>query len=180
MPDNFASRTPAGAFQIAQRCWPILQRNGFIRNDAWSQFAPFSQLGYAVISRSAQYALVAMQHLALQPKGKFTRAKEIAEANKIPMPFLWKLLRALTDERLVRSHKGAMGGYELARPAKNITLREIVTAITHEESLRVCVLTSSKCDENVPCPLHTAWDHFCSQFDKATLENLVKAQRGNS
>jgi len=74
-----------------------------------------------LLSRSSEYAVRAMTFLAMQPSGKLTGAKEIAEAENIPIPFLWKILQNLARRRLIRSFKGLRGGYELAMPADSIT-----------------------------------------------------------
>lgn len=62
-----------------------------------------------------------MAYLAVQKGGKLSGAREISEAEQIPMPFLWKILRLLTQRRLIRSFKGVRGGYELARPAEKVS-----------------------------------------------------------
>ncbi|MCI0626445.1 MAG: Rrf2 family transcriptional regulator, partial [Acidobacteria bacterium] len=67
-----------------------------------------------LFSRTAEYAIRAMAFLALQKPGKLTGAREISEAERIPIPFLWKILQLLTRRKLVRSFKGIRGGYELA------------------------------------------------------------------
>ena len=56
-----------------------------------------------MISRPAAYAIRAMTFLAAQPPGKLAGAKEIAAAEHIPIPFLWKILGILAQRRLIRS-----------------------------------------------------------------------------
>jgi hypothetical protein len=58
-----------------------------------------------VFSRSAGYEVQALTYLPAQPPGKLTGAREIAIAVKIPMPFSWKILRNLSQQKLVRSLK---------------------------------------------------------------------------
>ncbi len=79
-----------------------------------------------MFSRPTKYAVRAMTYLASQPVGRLTGAKEISEKEQIPMPFLWKILHELVRRNLVRSFKGIHGGYELARPSTQITLKEII------------------------------------------------------
>ena len=93
-----------------------------------------------MFSRSSGYALQALTYLAAQPSGKLVGAAEIATQLDIPMPFLWKILRKLNAKKLVRSFKGARGGYELARPAKNIRVSEVLAAGTEGDQLGRCVL----------------------------------------
>jgi len=107
-----------------------------------------------MFSRSTEYAIQALKYLAQQPAGSLSGAGEIAAATHIPQPYLWKLLKYLSEERLVRSFRGVSGGYELARSPKEITIREIWAAIPKGPNVFGCVLTSSDCDENQPCRLH--------------------------
>ena len=81
-----------------------------------------------MFSRSAGYAVQALAYLATQSSGRLTGAREIAAATRIPMPFLWKILRNLSRKRLVRSFKGVRGGYELARSAELITIKQVLEA----------------------------------------------------
>ena len=62
---------------------------------------------------------------AAQPSGKLTRAREIGAASRGSHAVLWKIIRQLSQEKLVRSFKGVRGGYELARSAEKITLGQI-------------------------------------------------------
>ena len=71
-----------------------------------------------MFSRTSGYAIQALTHLAGQPSGKLVGATEMAITLGIPKPFLWKILRRLSQKKLVRSFKGVRGGYELARPAR--------------------------------------------------------------
>ena len=57
----------------------------------------------AMFSRSAGYSIQALTYLAGQPSGKLTGTREIATASRIPMPYLWKILRNLSQKRLLRS-----------------------------------------------------------------------------
>ena len=78
-----------------------------------------------MFSRSAGYAVQAPTYWAAQPPGKLTGAREIAEEAKIPMPFLWKILRNLSKEEtraLIqrsagRVRTGAGGGKDLSNPS---------------------------------------------------------------
>ena len=62
------------------------------------------------LSRSAECAVRAVTRLARQPSGTLLGAREIPEAERIPIPFLWKVLQVLARRKLVRSFKGARGG----------------------------------------------------------------------
>lgn len=125
-----------------------------------------------MFSRSSGYAIQALTYLAAQPSGRLVGAREIATNLQIPMPFLWKILRKLSQEKLVRSFKGVHGGYELARPASSIRLSEVLLVGHDSGLLGECVLGLSACDDRDPCPLHAQWKDL-----RAEIEHKVKSTR---
>lgn len=127
-----------------------------------------------MFSRSTEYAIKALKYLAQQPAGSLSGAGEIAAGTQIPLPYLWKLLKNLSDVRLVRSFKGVSGGYELARSPKDITIRDIWTAIPRGAYFVGCALNSSECDEWQPCRLLRAWENLCTELDKTTVADLMR------
>jgi Rrf2 family iron-sulfur cluster assembly transcriptional regulator len=131
-----------------------------------------------MFSRSSGYALQALTYLAGQPSGRLVGAKEIATELAIPMPFLWKILRRLSDKKLVRSFKGVHGGYELARPGKNIRVSEVLAAGREGDQLGRCVLGLDRCDDHDPCPLHFQSKDFREQIEarlqETSLADLVR------
>ncbi|MER5769497.1 RrF2 family transcriptional regulator [Streptomyces sp. NPDC001985] len=80
------------------------------------------------ISARTDYAVRAMAELAGRPDRPLT-SEDIASGQDIPVRFLFTVLRDLRQARLVRSIRGPEGGYELARPAGEITLADIIRAM---------------------------------------------------
>ena len=74
------------------------------------------------MSAKAEYAVRAMTQLASMPAGDLLTTDEVAKSQGIPAQFLVDILSALRTDRLVRSHRGRDGGYELARPAAEISV----------------------------------------------------------
>lgn len=122
-----------------------------------------------MFSRSAGCAVQALTYLAQQPPGKLTGAREIAEATQIPRRFLWKILRHLSERKLLRSFKGVRGEYEPAKPARRIVLADILKATQGNGLMEDCVLGRAVCDERNACPLHSFW-----MENKRQLEQFVK------
>ena len=86
------------------------------------------------ISAKAEYACLAVLALARHEQGAPPmRIREIAEANGIPERYLVQILLRLKRAGLVTSVRGASGGYRLARPAAQISLREVLAAIDGPE-----------------------------------------------
>jgi DNA-binding IclR family transcriptional regulator len=75
-----------------------------------------------IYSRSAEYALRALVHIATLPPGEFTMAKTIAADANIPAPFLAKILQDLTRDGFLKSNKGPGGGFRLSLPAEDLSM----------------------------------------------------------
>ncbi len=126
-----------------------------------------------IFSHSTEYAIRAVTFLAHQPAGTLVGAREISRAEKIPMPFLWKILQKLARQRIVRSFKGLHGGYELARPADQITIQAMLDATDGEHDAGRCVLGLAQCDESAPCPLHNQWKEIRGQITELLVQTTV-------
>lgn len=129
--------------------------------------------GPVMFSRSAEYAIRAMTFLAAQPPGKLSGAREISQAENIPMPFLWKILNNLTRLKMIRSFKGVRGGYELARRAQEITVSDIIQATDNIHVVQNCVLGLAECNEANPCPLHPLWKEIKTKLADMLEENTL-------
>jgi Rrf2 family protein len=82
------------------------------------------------VSAKAEYACVAMLELAAnRADSQPVRVKAIADAHGIPLRFLVQILLQLKGAGLVASIRGAAGGYQLARPPKEISLADIINVI---------------------------------------------------
>ncbi len=131
-------------------------------------------------TKSSEYAIQAMLHLAENEGKGLSLVGSIAESSGIPRHFLAKLVQTLTRHHLVKSYRGRTGGIELARPAAKINLLQIVTAIDGplpEEEM--CVIGLDICSDSVACPLHSQWKHVKEDIKKALHEqNLADLATG--
>jgi Rrf2 family protein len=80
------------------------------------------------ISAKADYAVRAAIHLASVSEGP-TKSEEIASVQDIPAKFLEAILANMRAAGLVRSQRGAAGGYWLTRPADSITVADVIRAV---------------------------------------------------
>ena len=94
-------------------------------------------MGFMQIPRKVDYAIRAAIYLAAQDPEKKCSSGEIAENQGIPRKFLEKIIQNLTRSGLVKSKRGTDGGYSLARPTHEITLRDIIEAIEGPITLNV-------------------------------------------
>jgi Rrf2 family protein len=85
--------------------------------------------GQVRVSAKTDYALQAMVQLAAFGADEPVTAEQIATAQQIPLKFLLGILNELKRAHLVRSQRGAEGGYSLRRPATEISLADVIRAI---------------------------------------------------
>jgi Rrf2 family protein len=81
------------------------------------------------MSAKAEYAVRAMVQLATADEGAVVKTDDLAKAQGIPPQFLVDILSDLRTDRLVRSHRGRDGGYELARRASDISIADVLRCI---------------------------------------------------
>jgi Rrf2 family protein len=81
------------------------------------------------ISAKADYAVRAVVELAAADSEKPVKAERIATAQGIPLNFLENILGELRHAGIVRSHRGAEGGFRLARPATELTVADVIRAV---------------------------------------------------
>lgn len=130
------------------------------------------------LTRDGEYAVRAVLYLASQPEGKVSLVNEISEAQDVPRSYLSKIMQHLTKAGLVRSRRGAKGGFILARPANEITLRETIEAIEGPIHLNVCLIKKGECPRDEVCPVHPIWKEaqrkLFEVLDSKTMADLVR------
>ncbi len=130
------------------------------------------------ITRGTDYGIRGILYLAMQPNGKVSLLHEIAESQDIPETYLAKLFQDLTKAGLVRSHRGAKGGFCLAKPASEITLRHVIEALQGPISLNKCLDIREECSRVEDCAVYVvlrkAQEQLLSTLDVATLEKLAQ------
>lgn len=105
------------------------------------------------LSKRADYALIAMRHLALHADRGWASAREIAEAYHVPLELLAKVLQRLVRKGLLASHQGVHGGYELARPASEISVAQVIEAIDGPLTMTACSEGDESCDQWAHCSI---------------------------
>lgn len=81
------------------------------------------------MSAKAEYAVRAMAQLAAADPGVLVKTEDLAKSQGIPAQFLVDILSDLRTDRLVRSRRGRDGGYELARPAEQISIADVLRSV---------------------------------------------------
>lgn len=106
----------------------------------------------------SRYAVRALTELARREEtqpGRPVRLSEIADSREMPLQFLEQVFAALRRAGVVRSRRGAAGGYALARPAADITVLEVVAALDGVPTPAEC--TQGPCDQLDACGASSVW-----------------------
>ena len=96
------------------------------------------------LSKRTDYALVALAYLAGRP-GMIASAREIADARNLPAPLLMNIMKDLQQHGILRSTRGAHGGYELAVDPQAVSLHQIIVAIEGPVRLVACAEDAGAC-----------------------------------
>lgn len=102
------------------------------------------------LTKRTEYALIALCHLARQPDDTVS-ARDLAHSYAVRLPLLMNVLKTLNHNGLVRSVRGAHGGYRLAVPAEKLSLAQVAEAI--EGPMRLVKCVSSDADADSACEL---------------------------
>ncbi len=109
------------------------------------------------LTRTADYAIRVMIHLSGLPPGARVSREKLADWAQVPGEFLAKVLQSLTRARLINSHRGSRGGFELARSASRISMLHIVEAVEGPTELNVCLRQDTACERSWRCAAHEVW-----------------------
>ena len=108
------------------------------------------------ISRTADYGLRAA--LAIARTGdELVKRRDIASETEAPESVLAQALAALVRAGLLEAVAGPAGGYRLARPASEISVRQIVESIDGTDIDERCPLREARCSHTGKCPFHTVF-----------------------
>ena len=129
------------------------------------------------LSKKADYALLAMRHLAAGADRGTTSARELAESYDIPPELLAKVLQKLVRARLLESHQGTRGGYGLARAAASISVADVIQAIDGPLTVTACSEVDHSCDQYAKCnirdPLWRIKDRIVSALAATSVAELA-------
>jgi Rrf2 family protein len=103
------------------------------------------------LSKKADYALIAVRHLATHGVEQSHSAADIAEAYGISPQLLAKVLQRLAKHGLVTARHGSSGGYQLARHPKDISALEVISAVDGPMIITSCVTSHGECDQSSTC-----------------------------
>lgn len=131
-------------------------------------------------NQATDYAFRVILHLASLPEGEIVNSQTIAEEQNIPVGFLQKIMRSLTNGEMVKSYRGIDGGFALAKSAKEISLLDIITVMEGPVDLQRCLKENNSCSKGCApqCPVHAALAVIQKDFIQA-LGNVTFAEMLN-
>jgi Rrf2 family protein len=129
------------------------------------------------ITLEADYAVRIVTCLA-----KYNRrldAKTISEKSCVTLRFALKILRKLVENGIAKSFKGATGGYELAKPANQITLRDVIETVEGTYYFSRCLNENHPpCSQSCQCQYQTAFNEITEtvreKLESYTFDMFIK------
>ena len=132
------------------------------------------------LTTKGRYAVMAMADLALFKDNGPISLSDISLRQNISLAYLEQIFIKLKDNNLVKSTRGAKGGYVLEKSAHDIKISNIISAVDEEVKMLNCKKDSKKgCNnKSTKCITHNLWDqldqHINNFFEKVKLQDLVK------
>ena len=132
------------------------------------------------LSKKADYALIAMKHLAQKSGASSTSAREIAEQYDIPIELMAKVLQRLVRTGLLVSTQGTRGGYMLSRPSLAISVADVIQAIDGPFTVTACSTDNNDCEQYGKCsirdPLWQIKERIVAALGTVTLAQMASDQ----
>jgi Rrf2 family protein len=128
------------------------------------------------IPRRVDYGLRAITYLSTQDPEKCCSIAEIARQQNVPKKFLEKIIQDLMRRGLIRSKRGACGGYTLARLPDQISFYDVIEALEGPIAVNVCMNEELSCDQLPRCAMVGVWSEIQQKvtevFTRTTLADL--------
>lgn len=136
------------------------------------------------ISRSVEYALVALQHMNSLTPDTLASARDISNQHDLPSGLVAKLLQKLASFGITRSEQGAHGGYVLSRGLDEITLFDVIEAVEGPQQFVACRSGDiEECDRASSCTVSDSvtviGEHISDLFSSLTLAELLAADHSS-
>lgn len=127
------------------------------------------------MTKQADYGIVLLTHMAGSPEQRFA-ASELASETHLPSPTVSKILKMLSREGLLASHRGVKGGYSLSRPPNEITVAEMISALDGPIAITECIDEfPGECSQESTCRLRANWQRI-NDAVRRSLEGITLAE----
>lgn len=132
-----------------------------------------------------EYSLIIVLHLARRAKDAVepVAARELSESERLPGDYVEQILLRLRRAGIIESVRGARGGYRLARPADQISVRDVMTASEHQTFELNCdshPVDADRCGTGSACSIRPVWQALQRRIDdlldSISVEDLLKQE----
>ncbi len=123
------------------------------------------------LTKLTDYGILLLTHMASDETRLFA-SNDLSNATHIPSPTVSKVLQTLLGAGLLESIRGARGGYRLARPASQVSVREIINCFEGHIALTECNLDGSDCEQLPFCATQNNWKKINAAV-KDALQNIT-------
>ncbi|MCB2156328.1 SUF system Fe-S cluster assembly regulator [bacterium] len=133
------------------------------------------------ITKQTDYGTLLLTHIARGSRGEMFSARDLAAETRIPLPMVSKILKKMVRAELLESHRGVKGGYSLARPAKEVSVADIILALEGPIALTDCSEhADSECGMEGGCPVSNHWQRInnavVGALEGISLEEMAHRQ----
>jgi FeS assembly SUF system regulator len=127
------------------------------------------------ISKLTDYGIVLLARFAREAPGTTLTAREMSESTALPHPVVSKMLKTLAGAALLQSHRGAKGGYSLAREPEQVTVADILQALEGPIALMECSAGPGHCGQESSCGVREPWQRI-NQTVHSALQAMTLAE----
>jgi Rrf2 family protein len=135
-------------------------------------------MGLMQIPRRVDYGLRAVIYLSVQDPEKCCSITEIAREQGVPKKFLEKIIQDLMRCGLIKSKRGACGGYTLARAPGEISFYDVIEAIEGPIAVNACMDPNMSCEQLPRCSMVSVWSEVQRKvtevFTNTTIADLKR------
>jgi len=123
------------------------------------------------LNKLTDYGIVLMTHVARHRQPSLHSARELASGTRMHAATVGKIVRELVEHGLLVSHRGAKGGYSLARPADTISVADIIDALEGPIGFTECYSTPGCCELEPSCTVRSN-SQVISHALRRTLQDI--------
>lgn len=135
------------------------------------------------IAKLTDYAIMVMVELS-DARGDVISAQTLAEKCRLELPTVSKLLKLLTRSGLVRSFRGANGGYRVDRSPEDISVAEVISAIEGPIAMTECSIETGVCQQEDSCSLRSNWQRIsvavAEAMQQVTLAEMARPAKAGA
>ena len=130
------------------------------------------------LTKLADYGVVLLSYMASEP-GRLYTTTGLARVTWVSVPTVSKVLKILARQGVLTSHRGANGGYALARDPRDISIAEVISAMEGPIAVTECVENSpGECAQEEVCGVRTNWqrinDAVRGALEQISLEEMAQ------